>query len=97
MLQLVAGWGTGPGSGWEGPSIIQMAGPLLRCTVATAPLLPLTHPTPPSPAPQMLAGQQAWSELASPMQIIYAVGVQRRRLPIPPGCPPPIARLLKDW
>ena len=44
----------------------------------------------------MLTGREAWEECASPMQIIYAVGVERRRLPIPPGCPSAIAKLLKE-
>ena len=30
------------------------------------------------------------------MQIIYAVGVERRRLSIPAACPPPLAHLLKE-
>lgn len=46
---------------------------------------------------QMLTGQQAWADLESPLQVLFAIGVQRKRLPIPPGCPPPIARLLKEW
>lgn len=44
---------------------------------------------------ELLTGRQAWEELDSPLQVIFAVGVQRRRLPIPPGCPPPLAKLLK--
>ncbi|PSC72746.1 serine threonine-kinase EDR1 isoform X1 isoform A [Micractinium conductrix] len=45
---------------------------------------------------EMLTGHEAWAELASPYAIIYAVGVERRRLPIPPGCPPALANLLKE-
>ena len=44
----------------------------------------------------MLTGREAWEECGSPMQIIYAVGVERRRLPIPPGCPSAVAKLLKE-
>lgn len=44
----------------------------------------------------MLTGRQAWEELGSPLQVIYAVGVERRRLPIPPGCPPTLAKLMKE-
>lgn len=44
----------------------------------------------------MLTGRQAWEELESPLQVMYAVGVERRRLPIPPGCPPALAKLLKE-
>ena len=44
----------------------------------------------------MLTGREAWEECGSPMQIIYAVGVERRRLPIPLGCPSAIAKLLKE-
>ena len=35
-----------------------------------------------------------WGHLPTPMQIIYVVGVLKERLPIPAGCPPPLARLL---
>jgi hypothetical protein len=45
---------------------------------------------------QLLAGRPAWEEYETPMQIIFAVAVERRRLPIPTGCPAPIARLLKE-
>lgn len=45
---------------------------------------------------QMLTGRQAWEECDSPLQVIYAVGVERRRLPIPAGCPPALGSLLKE-
>lgn len=44
----------------------------------------------------MLTGRQPWAELASPLQVLFVVGVERRRLPIPPGTPPPLARLLRE-
>ncbi len=44
----------------------------------------------------MLTGRQAWEGCDSPVQVIYAVGVERRRLPIPAGCPPALGSLLKD-
>lgn len=43
----------------------------------------------------MLTGRVAWEGL-EPLQIMFAVGVERRRLPIPPGCPPALAKLLKE-
>ena len=43
---------------------------------------------------ELLTGQEAWAGM-SPLQIALVVGVDRRRLPILPGCPPPLARLLK--
>ncbi|PRW18330.1 serine threonine- kinase EDR1 [Chlorella sorokiniana] len=45
---------------------------------------------------ELLTGRQAWEEYDSPLQVIFAVGVERRRLPIPPGCPPALAKLLKE-
>jgi hypothetical protein len=30
------------------------------------------------------------------MQIVMAVGVEKRRLPLPPDCPPALARLLRE-
>lgn len=44
----------------------------------------------------MLTGLPAWQELVSPLQVMFAVGVERQRLPIPAGCPPALARLLKE-
>ena len=44
----------------------------------------------------MLTGREAWEECGSPLQVIYAVGVERRRLPIPPGSPSAIAKLLQE-
>ncbi|KAI3435572.1 hypothetical protein D9Q98_001637 [Chlorella vulgaris] len=45
---------------------------------------------------ELLTGREAWEECVSPMQIIFAVAVERRRPAIPSGCPPAIARLLKE-
>ena len=45
---------------------------------------------------QLLTGREAWEGCSNPVQIIYAVGVERRRLSIPAACPPPLAHLLKE-
>ena len=45
---------------------------------------------------QLLTGREAWEGCSNPVQIIFAVGVERRRLPIPAACPPPLAHLLKE-
>ena len=37
-----------------------------------------------------------WGELNTPMQVIFAVGVQKQRLPVPPHCPTFLARLMAD-
>ena len=44
----------------------------------------------------LCAGLVPWGHLATPMQVIYMVGVLKERLPIPPSCPPPLARLLRS-
>ena len=45
---------------------------------------------------EMLAGRAPWTELDNPMQIVMAVGVNRRRPPIPLGTPPALAKLLRE-
>lgn len=49
--------------------------PALPSSPAT-PVSPVTLP--PGPWLQMLTGRVAWEEMTSPMQIMYAVGVERR-------------------
>jgi serine/threonine protein kinase len=44
---------------------------------------------------ECLAGRQPWEHLI-PMQILYAVGVQGGRLPLPDGCPPGLAALGRE-
>lgn len=43
---------------------------------------------------ELLTGEQPWSDLDHPMQIIFAVGVQCQRLPIPEGLPSAMCELL---
>lgn len=43
---------------------------------------------------EMLTGQQPWAELEHPMQIVFVVGVQGQRLPLPEDCPPALAALI---
>ena len=43
---------------------------------------------------ELLTGQQPWQELDHPMQIIFAVGVQGQRLPVPDACPALMSDLL---
>lgn len=80
----------GPADGWDGWCLEPG-----RCRQMQAGpnFAPPPHPT---ARPQMLTGREAWEECGSPMQIMYSVGVERRRLPIPPGCPSGLAKLLKE-
>ncbi|KAF5832646.1 serine/threonine protein kinase, partial [Dunaliella salina] len=43
---------------------------------------------------ELLTGQRPWQELDHPMQIIFVVGVQCQRLPIPGECPAAMADML---
>ena len=45
---------------------------------------------------ECFTGCVPWDELSTPMQVIFAVGVQKQRLPIPPHCPTFLARLMAD-
>jgi hypothetical protein len=44
----------------------------------------------------MITGQQPWSECCNILQIVMAVGCQRRRPTIPSGCPRQLARLIRE-
>lgn len=41
-------------------------------------------------------GKVPWRDVASPMQIVYLVGCQGERLPMPPDCPPALRGLIED-
>lgn len=43
---------------------------------------------------EMVSGGVPWGELDHPMQIIFAVGVQGARLPLPPRTPTALAELV---
>lgn len=45
---------------------------------------------------EMLTGKACWEEMSNVMQIIMAVGCERRRPPLPSGCPPELARLIRE-
>jgi len=45
---------------------------------------------------ECFTGCVPWDELSTPMQVIFAVGVQKQRLPVPPHCPTFLARLMAD-
>jgi serine/threonine protein kinase len=45
---------------------------------------------------ECLTGRQPWESLTNPMQILYKVGVQGARLPLPDGCPPALAALVRE-
>lgn len=45
---------------------------------------------------ELITGRQPWEECTNIMQIVMAVGCERRRPPMPPGCPPPLARLIRE-
>jgi tRNA A-37 threonylcarbamoyl transferase component Bud32 len=45
---------------------------------------------------ELITGRQPWEECTNIMQIVMAVGCERRRPPIPPGCPPQLARLIRE-
>lgn len=45
---------------------------------------------------ECITGRQPWYEMDNVMQIVMAVGCERRRPPIPRCCPPPVARLIKE-
>ena len=45
---------------------------------------------------ECVTGQLPWAHLSSPVQIIYAVGVQRERPPLPPACPAGLAALISS-
>mmetsp|Transcript_7416 Transcript_7416/g.21083 ORF Transcript_7416/g.21083 Transcript_7416/m.21083 type:complete len:802 (-) Transcript_7416:135-2540(-) len=44
---------------------------------------------------ECISGQIPWGELSTPMQVIFAVGVQKQRLPIPHHCPPGLRDLIR--
>ncbi|KAG2501064.1 hypothetical protein HYH03_000883 [Edaphochlamys debaryana] len=43
---------------------------------------------------ECLTGEQPWAELQNPMQVIFVVGVQCQRPPLPPTTPPDLAALI---
>eukprot|EP00887_Chlorella_sp_A99_P001549 scaffold8.g1549.t1 len=43
----------------------------------------------------LLCGRHPWEELDSPLQIVWAVGVQQRRPQLPDGCPAHLATLIQ--
>ncbi|KXZ44336.1 hypothetical protein GPECTOR_69g429 [Gonium pectorale] len=43
---------------------------------------------------ECLTGEQPWSELQNPMQVIFLVGVQCQRPPLPASTPAPLAELI---
>lgn len=45
---------------------------------------------------EMLTGKAPWAELSNIMQIVMAVGCERRRPVLPLGCPPALARLIRE-
>jgi hypothetical protein len=45
---------------------------------------------------ECFTGCVPWDELTTPMQVIFAVGVQKQRLPVPPHCPTFLAKLMAD-
>lgn len=45
---------------------------------------------------EMLSGEIPWKSAHTPLQIVYAVGVQKLRLPLPSDCPPPLAELIRE-
>merc|ERR1719262_311547 len=45
---------------------------------------------------ECFTGCVPWDELTTPMQVIFAVGVQKQRLPVPPHCPTFLANLMAD-
>ncbi|KAL6779117.1 hypothetical protein ACKKBF_B18690 [Auxenochlorella protothecoides x Auxenochlorella symbiontica] len=45
---------------------------------------------------EMLGGRQPWAELGHVMQVVVAVGVERRRPAMPLGTPPALAKLLRE-
>ena len=45
---------------------------------------------------ECIAGEIPWGYLTTPMQVIFAVGVQKQRLPIPEHCPPALRDLIED-
>lgn len=44
----------------------------------------------------MVTGAQPWRQCSNLLQIVLAVGVQHRRLPIPQDCPKPLAELMAE-
>ncbi|BDA41980.1 probable mitogen-activated protein kinase kinase kinase 20 [Coccomyxa sp. Obi] len=42
----------------------------------------------------MLTGELPWGHLSTPMQVIYVVGVLKKRLRIPDGCPEALRQLI---
>lgn len=45
---------------------------------------------------EMLTGKQPWEECSNIMQIVMAVGCERRRPPMPAGVPPALSRLIRE-
>lgn len=45
---------------------------------------------------ECITGRQCWEECSNMMQIVMAVGCERRRPPLPADCPPPLAKLIRE-
>ncbi len=45
---------------------------------------------------EMVSGRQPWEDCSNVMQIVMAVGCERRRPPMPPACPAPLSRLIRE-
>ena len=45
---------------------------------------------------EMITGRQPWQECSNIMQIVMAVGCERRRPALPKGCPPRLSRLIRE-
>ena len=45
---------------------------------------------------EMITGRQPWEECSNIMQIVMAVGCERRRPPMPAGVPPALSRLIRE-
>jgi len=45
---------------------------------------------------ECVTGRQPWEECTNIMQVVMAVGCERRRPPIPSACPPALAKLIRE-
>lgn len=45
---------------------------------------------------ECITGRQPWEECSNIMQIVMAVGCEKRRPPLPADCPAPLARLIRE-